>query len=86
MVNAVKAVQRAFLMSWYNLPIVLIWAGVFLGVFIGSYWLFALLKLPEGVCSAWWLAKVLIIVPLMILFFCTLYTKKVHEQFTLYFS
>lgn len=84
--NAVKAVRRALLMSWYNLPIVLIWAGVFLGICVGSYWLFALLELPKGVASAWWLAKVLVIVPFMILFFCTLYTKKVHEQFALYFS
>lgn len=84
-INAIKAVRRALLMSWYNLPVVLIWAGAFLGACVGSYWVFALLELPEGVSSAWWLVKVLVIVPVMILFFCTLYTKKVHEQFALYF-
>lgn len=83
--SLVRSVWRAILMSWYNLPVALLWAGVMVGFCLGVYWFLSFLELPAGVCSAWWLIKVMVMIPIMILFFCTLYTKKVHDQFTLYF-
>lgn len=85
-VNALQALRRAVLMSWYNVPALLVVSGTL----IGMWTLLDLVRIGvhAGIVidGIWQLITMLFFIPIMILFVCTLYIKKVHDQFVLYFQ